>query len=260
MLACITATGELHVLDVRNGGKAVHAPAHMIHLLQGGQHGGMAALEKLQVKSNGVAVITTSHPSAYIYDGAKSAFSPLLTPHQLAGSPLIASIGASTSERTERGGRQRGGASAPSGPVGAIEAQVVELWRKAQVQAQQANGQEAKPEWWDVAMTLQHLDMRMRACELLESKEEYRGAMKAYAQIIGQEGFRGRAEELVRDLLGPLYQSVNTLSLRKKCCGNELTSRHAERNSKWQSEVAGLAKRDVLRMILSVFCELQCDC
>lgn len=214
MLACVTAQGDLHVMDTRHGGKAVHSPSRITDLLQEPTSTGSAAgIEHLQVRSNGVAVIVTSHPAAYIYDASKSAFTPLLTPHQLSGSPLISAIPNAHSERNDRGGRQRGGASGAPGPVGAIEAQVVELWRKVQhemqtdlPQSQPRASEDIKPEWWDVAMTLQHLDMRMRACELLESKEEYKMAMKAYAQIIGQEGFRGRAEELAKDLMGPLYQ------------------------------------------------------
>lgn len=212
MLACITATGDLHVYDIRNGGKALHPSANMAHLLNPSidfAAGPAPTIEKFQVKSNGVAVIITSHPSAYIFDASKAAFTALLTPHQLSGSPLIASIPSSTAGTG--GGRQRGN-NAPSGPVSAIEAEVADLYRKKGSLLQ--DGQET-PEWWVVAMTLQHLDMRMKACELLESKEEYKAALKAYAQCIGKEAFKVRAEEMVKDLVGPLYWYVLLIVARQ---------------------------------------------
>jgi protein HIRA/HIR1 len=66
--------------------------------------------------------------------------------------------------------------------------------------------QGTKPEWWDEAMEMGYLENKMRAAVLFESREEYKVALLKYAQVLGREGFRGRGEELVKELLGPIYQ------------------------------------------------------
>ncbi len=94
----------------------------------------------------------------------------------------------------------RRGRAEPSGPLAEIESEVLEAWTGQPV------ADAEKPEWWNEAMEMGHLEIRMRAAELLGSKEEYRHWLVRYAVVLGKEGFRGRAEELVKELLGPIYQ------------------------------------------------------
>jgi protein HIRA/HIR1 len=54
-------------------------------------------------------------------------------------------------------------------------------------------------------MTLGHLETRLMAAKVLGSPNEYRLAMQVYAKKLGDEGFRGKAEELIRELFGPVY-------------------------------------------------------
>jgi protein HIRA/HIR1 len=56
-----------------------------------------------------------------------------------------------------------------------------------------------------VAMSLAHLEVRMKAAVALDSPSEYRTFLLAYAKKLAEEGIRGKAEELVRELLGPVY-------------------------------------------------------
>jgi protein HIRA/HIR1 len=40
---------------------------------------------------------------------------------------------------------------------------------------------------------------------VLDSPQEYKQALLVYAKKIADEGFRAKAEELIKDLFGPLY-------------------------------------------------------
>lgn len=62
-----------------------------------------------------------------------------------------------------------------------------------------------RPEWWTTAMTLGHLETRLHAARLLDSPAEYKQYLTLYAKKIADEGFRAKAEELIKDLHGPIY-------------------------------------------------------
>ena len=110
-------------------------------------------------------------------------------------------------------GRQRsttstGGNGFGTGVIASIEARMAEY-------ANVDNGK-MRPNWWDTAMTLGHLEARMHAARVLESPQEYRQALLLYTKTIADEGFRGKAEELLKDLYGPIYWWVSDLQRARK--------------------------------------------
>ncbi|ORX40750.1 putative transcription corepressor [Kockovaella imperatae] len=205
-LFVITASCTCHILDVKSG-KSLFPPVSMSHLL--GDHN----ISSISVRPHGVPIITTSHPCAYAYDTMRDAWTPLTSSWWLESSPLA--------DRRSRPG--------PSGPLADIEGEVSRLWKGNQI----SEGE--KPEWWDVALELGHLESKVRAAELLQSKEEYKFWLIRVAGILGREGFRARAEELIKDLLGPLYS-------------------HPGRDA-WVSTVIGLQRRDLLKQVLTTFAQ-----
>ena len=70
-----------------------------------------------------------------------------------------------------------------------------------------AEGKE-KPAWWNCALTLGHLEAKMHAAAILDSDKEFKQALMVYARKIAEEGFRGKAEEVVKEFLGPIYWCV----------------------------------------------------
>ena len=66
-----------------------------------------------------------------------------------------------------------------------------------------------RPKWWNTALTLGHLETRLHSTRLLDSPVEYKQAMLMYAKKIADEGFRGKAEELIKELFGPVYWWVH---------------------------------------------------
>ncbi len=62
-----------------------------------------------------------------------------------------------------------------------------------------------RTKWWDEAMTMGHYEERLRASLLLDSAVEYKTTLLLYAKYLGEGDWRGRAEELVKELMGPIY-------------------------------------------------------
>lgn len=69
----------------------------------------------------------------------------------------------------------------------------------------EASAETPRPEWWNTALTLGHLETRLHAARLLDSPVEYKQYLTLYAKKIADEGFRAKAEELIKDLSGPIY-------------------------------------------------------
>lgn len=101
-------------------------------------------------------------------------------------------------------GRQRTSASVTPGGAGNGVIATIES-RIAEQVGSPVDAEKPRPTWWTVAMTLGHLESRMHAARVLGSAPEYRQALLLYAKTIADEGFRGKAEEVLRDLYGPVY-------------------------------------------------------
>lgn len=69
------------------------------------------------------------------------------------------------------------------------------------------------PPWWNAALTLGHLETRLHSARLLDSPTEYKNSLIVYAKRIAEEGFRGKAEELLKELSGPIYWCAYGLTL-----------------------------------------------
>jgi len=66
-------------------------------------------------------------------------------------------------------------------------------------------GTTQRPAWWTSALTLGHLESKLHAARVLDSSVEYKQILLVYAKKIADEGFRNKAEELIKDLFGPIY-------------------------------------------------------
>lgn len=85
-------------------------------------------------------------------------------------------------------------------------------------------------------MTLGHLETKLHAARVLDSPQEYKQALLVYAKKIADEGFRGKAEELIKELYGPVYWRPG-------------------REDSWPSTLMGMSKRDLLKDVLVIFGE-----
>lgn len=191
LCVCSSATSTMpnFCSDLR-GSRTLFPPTSLSHLLDPLSSSITSTpldIAGIGLHPNGVPIIRTTEPAAYLYDIARSEWTCILSRWYLEGSPS---------------GEPRRAHSAPAGPLAEIEAEITGA----------LDGRHAvdgdKPEWWNEAMEMGHLETRIRAAELLDSKEEYKHWLIRYAVVLGKEGFRARAEELVREMVGPIFQYV----------------------------------------------------
>ncbi|KAJ7597532.1 histone transcription regulator 1 [Mycena floridula] len=112
-------------------------------------------------------------------------------------------------------------------------------WLESNIDApfDETAAQKHRPGWWNTAMTLGHLESKLHACRLLESPLEYKQALLVYARKLADEGFKAKAEELIKELFGPVYWRPGDTT----------------REGDWSPTVVGMAKRDLLKEVLSQF-------
>ena len=127
---------------------------------------------KFDVRPNGVPTLVTSS-TAYAYDTSLGQWAIVASAWQL---------GAASKEA----------ANTTSGAVDTLE--------KALGAVSPISQGTSETELWDDAATLGLMETRLSAALLLGSREEYRAFVARYTLLLAQEGQRGRAEDLVREL------------------------------------------------------------
>ncbi|CCG83614.1 Protein hir-1 [Taphrina deformans PYCC 5710] len=83
----------------------------------------------------------------------------------------------------------------------------------------------------ETIVSIGHLENRLAAAKMLDSKDEYHTVVLMYAQKLAEEGMTLRVEELCRELIGPMTKEIPP-------------------SSAWIPSVLGLDKRDLLRECL----------
>lgn len=186
-LMVVTVDCMVRVIDTRKGSVPI-PPSSIAHLFDppssSAKVAPVADLKAIMVRPNGCPVVITSEPAAWAYDQDVAAWTQIATPWW-GTSPLSES-------------RTRGRSSQASGPLAEIEQRIAS--------AADVDQPDKKPQWWDEAMSMGHYETRLRAARLLDSKDEYKHWLREYSKYLAQEDFRERAEELISDLMGPLYQ------------------------------------------------------
>ena len=143
------------------------------------------------VRPNGAPVIQLSTGVAHTWDAGLSAWVKLSESWWAEGSDAWQ-------------GRQRSTAlGGARGPLAALEGAISE-----RTNLDDGRAEKVRPTWWGAAMTLGHLESKLHAARALDSPQEYKQALLLYAKRIADEGFRGKAEELVKELFGPVYWCV----------------------------------------------------
>ncbi|EJT99410.1 WD40 repeat-like protein [Dacryopinax primogenitus] len=206
-LLAITEQGTLAVWNVKSA-QAIVPPSSIRHLL-------ISQLLSVQLRPNGVPVLNFSDGTAFSYDPGLSCW------HKLSDAWFARGSDSWDAART-RASRP----AAPRGPIATLEAAISEA-KPLELLI------ENKPEWWSAATTLAHLESRMFGAKALDSPGEYKLALLGYARRLADEGFRGKAEELIKELCGPVYWRL--------------------RKEPWEPTVLGMQKRDLLKEVLSIF-------
>ncbi|KIO18276.1 hypothetical protein M407DRAFT_160673 [Tulasnella calospora MUT 4182] len=207
-LMAITASGKLHVWNVKTQ-KASFAPVSLDTLITPN-----ATITSAVVQPNGCPIITLSSGIVYSYDVDLACFTKLSEARWAQGSDAWE-------------GRQRERTTKPPinrGPVATME---------SEMPGEMQDSASPTP-YWRAAFTLGHLEAKLHAAEVLDSPQEYRTALLVYARRLADEGYRAKAEELIKELFGPMYWKPG-------------------KEEAWCPTVLGMQKRDLLRDVLPTF-------
>ncbi|WWD19490.1 hypothetical protein CI109_103951 [Kwoniella shandongensis] len=206
MLLIVTSDCQVRVIDTRKA-KAVFPATSLSHLLDpppsSSSTSAALVIKQCTVRPNGVPIIQTSEPAAYAYDPTLYEWTNISSAWWAESSPLTN--------------------DARGGPLAEIESAVASVSK---------GKKRSTEEWWNETVTMGHYETKLSACLLIESVEEYQHWLVQYVQYLGNEDFLARAEELVKDLVGPIYQPSTSTG--------------------WNPRIMGMQKREIAKQILGV--------
>ena len=172
----------------------------------GSAGGTTIGITSLVARPNGSPIVSSTSGVTYSYDSRLCSFVKLCEPWWAEGSDAWSSRPRNTSTQ--------------QGVVASMENAISERIAPPPGTAQ-------RPAWWTSALTLGHLESKLHAARVLDSSIEYKQILLVYAKKIADEGFRNKAEELIKDLFGPIYWFVsfrcNELLLTQDSGGPVLT-------------------------------------
>ncbi|TBU58340.1 WD40 repeat-like protein [Dichomitus squalens] len=212
MLMLLTVSGQLYVWDVKK--QAAKFPPTSISAILGSSPN--LTVATATVRPNGAPVIQLSDGVAHSYDASLCVWTKLSEPWWSEGSDAWQ-------------GRQRSNNLAMRGPLTVLESAISE-----RMSVDDGRAEKVRPTWWNAALTLGHLESKLHAAKALDSPAEYKQALLLYAKRIADEGFRGKAEELVKELFGPVYWRPG-------------------RDDSWSPTMLNMPKRDLLKEVLNIF-------
>ncbi|KII91275.1 hypothetical protein PLICRDRAFT_173153 [Plicaturopsis crispa FD-325 SS-3] len=210
-LMVLTCSGQLYSWNVKNQ-CSNFSPISVFPILGTTPN---CTIASASVRPNGAPIIQCSTGVAHSYDPALLAWVKLSERWWAEGSDFWQ-------------GRQRSNTqTANRGVVALVEGAI-------NTGASIMNAETPRPAWWNAALSLGHLESKLNAAKVLDSPAEYKQTLLVYARKIADEGFRAKAEELIKELFGPVYWRPG-------------------RDDSWSPTMMGLVKRDLLRDVLSIF-------
>ncbi|THH08803.1 hypothetical protein EW145_g2454 [Phellinidium pouzarii] len=230
-LLAVTTCGQVFVWNTKTS-SAVHHPTSILAQLAPSPpsptnpNGIVPSIISASIRPNGAPLVHLNTGIALSYDVALASWVRVGDVWWASGSTCWK-------------GKQRASATTSAtagGIVASIEARVVEYT------SSEAAEEAKRPSWWAAALTLGHLEARMHAARVLGSAPEYRQALLLYAKAIADEGFRGKAEEVLRELYGPVYCEIIHVARRP-----------GKLDDAWLPSVLGMAKRDLAKEVLTIF-------
>ncbi|ADV24167.1 protein HIR1 [Cryptococcus gattii E566] len=191
MLLIITTDCQVRMLNTRSG-KAFFPPSSIHHLLFPGSSSSHSFdIISCTLQPNGVPIIITSEPHAFAYDASLHEWTTIASPPIAGVQPLP---------------------SGPSGPLSVVD----------QIIAQSSplmTSEKSNAPWLEESYVMSQFEIKLRATVLLDSKEEHKHWLAGYMKYLGDENFAERAEEVMRDLIGPVHHQLKPTGWDPKLLG-----------------------------------------
>ncbi|SNX86549.1 related to histone transcription regulator HIP1 [Melanopsichium pennsylvanicum] len=234
VLMAVTVSGLMYRWNIRTD-REIHRPVSVLNLL-----GDPENLFSMSVHANGAPIVMLRCEKAYTFDDKK-----------LGWVCICDGWWAEHSEAWDGRMRSRGSEASIRDPVRAIEAEINTMYVRRVHGENQTGAQEEsdddesapvemsvpedKKSDFDIAVTLRHLEARMLAATLLDSANEYKNHLMAYAKRIAEEGIKNQAEDLIKSLIGPIYYKPEK-----------------DRDVAWNPTIVGLDKRQLCGTVLQI--------
>lgn len=171
--------------------KALFAPVSIRHVFEDDPSDGSSPIHSATIRCNGTPLIQLTSGIAYAYDLEAQSLVEVCSPWFATYSPHWTRTRASN-------------VHANSKSILTYLETTLNTLRPDIVSAAEAAAAQPRPKWFDDAIPLGHLETRLEACALLHSPTEYKTNLTAYARKIADEGYRNKAEQLAKDLYGPI--------------------------------------------------------
>ncbi|EED24023.1 histone transcription regulator Hir1, putative [Talaromyces stipitatus ATCC 10500] len=219
-LLCITAVGMCYVWNVKTV-SSPHPPVSLQPVLDAATHAqtGQAilapAITGARINSEGRIVVGLTNGEGYIYSSAMYTWQRVAEPWWAVGSQYWNTTDASVSNLQAMGsqnGEESKKKKISAGIIPFLERNTTTetllrgrayfLQRLIKVLLSR-EGYES----FESSVSIAHLENRMAAALSLGAKEEFRLYLSMYAKRIGAEGLRGKVEELLKALVGGIFDS-----------------------------------------------------
>ncbi|KAH8920136.1 WD40 repeat-like protein [Atractiella rhizophila] len=244
-LMVLTARGNAHSWDVRNS-KAIHPPISIRPLLLSSRTPNCPnpTILTAKIRRNGYPILILSSGMVYTFDASLQSWVTL--------TGLWWSRGSEFWEGRSRGAKANSVLTSKTGVLKSLEQEVNEILIDSEAGTALRGprvGEEFTPppqpegevvgtagsrDDFRNALSLGHLESRMSAAVMLDSPQEFKVALLAYAKRIGEEGFRNKADELIKELMGPVFFKPS-------------------REQNWTATILDFNKRDLLKEVLGIF-------
>ena len=261
-LLCITAVGMCYVWDIKTL-SSPHPPVSLapvldiaVHSLQ--SHPTVApAITSAHLNSEGRIVVTLSNGDGYAYSPAMYVWQRLSEVWWAVGSQYWnttdASVGDLQSSSTQTNGPSST-ANVSAGVIPYLERNTTNetLIRGRAYFLQRLIKQLLSREGFEgfeSGVSIAHLENRLAAAMMLGAKEEFQVYLYMYAKRLGAEGLKLKVEELLRGLLGGIYEVDESGNDTESSVGRNAVDRSWENSS---DMLCGWPRRELLKGVVLI--------
>lgn len=277
-LLCVTATGQCHVWNIETL-SSPHPPVSLAPVLDSAaapQQSHLTASPSImfaRLNSKGCIVVGTSNGEGYTYSSSMYVWLRLTEPWWAVGSQYWNTMDTSIpTVQTDKAksGTQDDEPNVSAGIIPLLERNTTTqsllkgrtfFLQRLVKSLLSAEGYEG----FESAVSIAHLENRLAAAMVLNAHDEFRIYLIMYAKRLGAEGAKGKVAELLKSLMGRVYDELDVDSedegMTMSGVGADERQRHAAKRSKssqetragWESdsdEIVGWKREDLLKEVL----------
>ena len=218
-LLCITAVGMCFVWDVKNL-SAPHPPISLAPILDIATHSlqnhttKAPAITSARLNSEGRIVVTLTNGDGYAYSPSMFAWQRLSEVWWAVGSQYWNTADSSVgnlSSSTNQSEQHHSAGNISAGVIPYLEKQTTnETLVRGRAYFLQRLVKQLLPregfEGFESSVSIAHLENRVAAAMMLGAREEFKMYLYMYAKRLGAEGLKLKVDELLRGLLGGIYE------------------------------------------------------